>query len=286
MSTAQEVATRLARPGDKVKSFGGNYLVRCPAHADDSPSLSICDGDGGLKVHCFVGCLPRDIYAAIRHKGLKLDSNNVAPEPAKGSGEYERRQHDKAAWLWSRRRPITNTPAERYLRERRRITCPLPQTLAYLPPRKPEYHPAMIGAFALVDEPEPGVVGMPSSVGSVHLTFLRADGTDKADVEKPKKAKIIVGSPGTLPIMLAPPNDLLALAITEGIEDALALHQALGIGALAAGAACFMPELRVPDHLECVTIEMHPDNGRRFAEELANKLHRRGVEVIPREALA
>ena len=186
--SAHQVAAALA--GKPVKSHGGNYLVCCPVHDDKSPSLSLCDGDRGLMVHCFVGCSPGDIYAAIRRRGFKLDQSNVErTEPAKGSSEYQRQQHDKAAWLWSRRRPIEGTIAEKYLRERRRISCPLPQTLAYLPPRKPEYHPAMIGAFALVDEPEPNVVGMPSSVGSVHLTFLKRDGSDKADVEKPRRRR-------------------------------------------------------------------------------------------------
>ena len=224
--------------------------------------------------------LPGDIYAAIRRRGFKLDQSNVeTTEPAKGSSEYQRQQHDKAAWLWSRRRPIEGTIAEKYLRERRRISCPLPQTLAYLPPRKPEYHPAMIGAFALVDEPEPNVVGMPSSVGSVHLTFLKRDGSDKADVEKPQKAKIIVGSPGSSPIVLAPPNDLLGLAITEGIEDALSVHAATGLGAWAAGAAGFMPKLAdaVPSYIEAVTIWAHPDPaGQKGARELAARLRARG----------
>jgi hypothetical protein len=50
----------------------------------------------------------------------------------------------------------------------------------------------------------------------VHLTLLAPDGSGKADVEKPK---LVVGPPGVLPIVLAPVNDLLGLAITEGIEE-------------------------------------------------------------------
>jgi putative DNA primase/helicase len=198
--------------------------------------------------------------------------------------DYEREQHRKARWLWSQRKPISGTPAGRYLREVRAITCPLPPTLGFLPPQKPEQHPAMIAAFALVDEPEPGTLGKPHDVESVHLTLLKPDGGGKADVEKPK---IVIGSPGALPITLAPPNDLLALAVTEGIEDALALHEALGMGAWAAGAACFMPKLAntVPDYIEAVTIEMHPD-ARRYAEELAAELRKRGLEAFLREASA
>ena len=43
--------------------------------------------------------------------------------------------------------------------------------------------------------------------------------------------------------MLAPMNDLLGLAITEGVEDALSIHAATGLGAWAAGAASRLPAL-------------------------------------------
>src|SRR5262249_10103338 len=91
--------------------------------------------------------------------------------------DYETRQAAKAAWLWSQRRPIAGTPAERYLREARGYAGRSPNTLAFLPPAKSEHHPALISAFAICDEPEPGVVGEPGNVTSVHLTLLTPEGT-------------------------------------------------------------------------------------------------------------
>jgi ribosomal protein S11 len=82
---------------------------------------------------------------------------------------------------------------------------------------------------------------------------------------------------------VAPPNDLLGLAITEGIEDALTAHEATGLGAWAAGAAAFMPALAsaVPKWIEAVTIYAHADeSGREAAFRLAAALSRRGVEVF------
>jgi Toprim domain len=274
--SAHQVAAALA--GKPVKSYGGNYLVRCPAHDDASLSLSIRDGDRGLIVHCFVGCTPRDVYAAIRHKGLKLDPNNTAREPTKGTSEYERQQHDKAAWLWSLHKPITNTPAQRYLRARG-ITCPLPATLGFLSARG-EHPPALISAFTIPDEPEPGIVGTPRLVQSVHLTKLKPDGSGKADVQP---NKIIIGSPGSLPIVLAPPNDLLGLCISEGVEDGLTAHKATGLGAWAAGSAGRMPKLAsvIPSYIECVTILAHDDQaGQDGARRLAEALYQRRIEVI------
>jgi hypothetical protein len=114
----------------------------------------------------------------------------------------------------------------------------------------------------------------------VHLTLLRPDGSGKAEIEKPK---LMIGSPGNLPIIIAPPNDLLGLAITEGIEDALSVHQATGLGAWAAGAAGRMPKLAdvIPSYIECVTIYAHDDRaGQEGARGLAAALVERGIETF------
>jgi putative DNA primase/helicase len=195
---------------------------------------------------------------------------------------YEREQHRKAAWLWSRRRPVRATIAETYLRRARGITCALPLTLGFLPAYK-QHAPALIAAFAIPAEPEPGILAAPSNIGAVHLIALKPDGSGKADIEKPKTT---VGRPGGLPIVAAPPNDLLTIAITEGIEDALSLHQALGVGGWAAGSASFMPKLaqHVSDYIETVVIELHPDGGRCQGLELKSRLRARNIEVFVREA--
>jgi Toprim domain len=297
MSAARDIASALG--GRRAQRLAdGSYLVPCPVpshgkgRGDRSPSLRVGDGETRVLVHCFAGCDRLDIIDVLRRRGLIDDQPGKRKdyEPNRdrnhhGNDDRERRepereQHAKATWLWSKRRPIAGSIAERYLREVRRVTCTLPPTLAFLPPSKPEYHPAMISAFAIPDEPEPGVVGRPRDVNSVHLTMLRADGSGKAEVNKPK---IIIGRPLSRPIVLAPPNDLLGLAITEGIEDALSVHEATGLGAWAAGSAGFMPKLadNVPDYIEAVTIYMDADKaGQDGAHELAERLHRRGIEVF------
>jgi hypothetical protein len=63
------------------------------------------------------------------------------------------------------------------------------------------------------------------------------------------------------PIVLAPPNDMLGLAICEGVEDALSIHRATGLGAWAAGGATRFPSLAntVPEYIEAVTVVGHDD---------------------------
>jgi Toprim domain len=267
----------------------GSYLVPCPVPAhgkgrgDRSPSLRIGDGQTRLLVRCYAGCDPRDVLDTIRNRGL-LDNEprkrKQAPmPPPKESNEHKRQQHEKAAWLWSQHKPIIGSIAEKYLRNNREIACALPATLGFLPARKPDQHPALISAFALPDEPEPGILGTPRDIGSIHLTLLKPDGSGKADVESPK---LIVGSPCGLPIVLAPLNDLLGLAITEGIEDGLTAHQMTGLGAWAAGSAGFLPKLAdaVPSYIEAVTIFAHADKaGQDSAHKLAQELRRRGMGV-------
>src|SRR5262249_4815689 len=111
MMTAARIAEKLA--GRRGNPCHGNYLVCCPAHKDDTPSLSLRDGERGLLVNCFAGCTQSDIFVAIRRMDRSLlTPGATAPEPAKGSSEYERRQHDKAGWRWSQRRPFVGSIAE------------------------------------------------------------------------------------------------------------------------------------------------------------------------------
>jgi len=284
---------RSIRIEDEVAKRG----IKLKGGIDQRGPCPVCGGTDRFSINlgkqCFNcrGCgIGGDVIAMVQHidgctfaESVEiLTGDDLRPQSAlsankQTSNTYEADQHRKAAWLWSQRKPITGSIAERYLRSRC-ITC-LPATLGFLPSLKPEHHPTLIAAFAVVDEPEPGVCGKPQNVSAVHLTLLKADGGGKAEVEP---NKIIIGSPRGLPIILAPPNDLMGLAITEGIEDALTAHQATGLGVWAAGSAGFMPKLAgaVPNFIAAVTIFGHPDEaGQDGARRLAVALRKRGVEV-------
>jgi hypothetical protein len=181
----------------------------------------------------------------------------------------------KAKWLWRRRTPIARTIAERYLREVRGIPCHLPTTVGYLPPAKPEHSPALIAAYGIPTEPEPGLLSIPEgAMRAVQLVLLKQDGT-KADG---RPNKITVGLPSGLPIVLAPMNNLLGLAICEGPENALSVHASTGLGTWASGGASFLPKLAaavigLSTLPECVTIFIDPDpDGREHGHALAKAL--------------
>lgn len=60
---------------DGVKGRGSQWMARCPAHPDKTPSLSVRLGnDGRVLLHCHAGCATRDVLAA-----LKLEPSDLFP---------------------------------------------------------------------------------------------------------------------------------------------------------------------------------------------------------------
>ena len=54
---------------------------------------------------------------------------------------------------------------------------------------------------------------------------------------------LTMGTRRGVPMVLAAPNDLLGLAVAEGAEEALTVHQFTGVGAWASGGASRLPAL-------------------------------------------
>jgi hypothetical protein len=200
----------------------------------------------------------------------------------KAAADAKISKQQKARAIWRRRRPIeVDTPPYRYLRNARGYSGPIPSTIGFLPAWR-DFPPAMVAAIGFASEPEPGTLSIDDEdVNAVHITHLLPDGSGKAPTEP---NKIMIGAVRGSPIVLAPPNDLGGLAITEGIEDALSVTEATGLGAWAAGSASFLPALAdaVPEYIECVTVMVHSDpDGIRYSRELVQRLRFRGFEVRP-----
>lgn len=64
--TTPELLSRL----EGVRSRGtGKWSARCPAHQDNSPSLSISEGNKGLLLRCWAGC---ELTAITEKLGLEI----------------------------------------------------------------------------------------------------------------------------------------------------------------------------------------------------------------------
>jgi hypothetical protein len=150
-----------------------------PERRRDQDALTLSDGATGLLAHCKKsGCSFRDIMAAA---GVTSGSYQP-PDPlaaARRRAEEQAEAQKRAALahsLWREALPIAGTVAEAYLRGRA-ITCPLPETLRFAPSCwhvTGRRYPALV---ALVE----GAEGF-----AVHRTYLREDGTGKADGDPPK----------------------------------------------------------------------------------------------------
>jgi hypothetical protein len=63
---AMSLEIMLSRLNKVRKSSNNSWMATCPAHADNSPSLSIKDvGDDKLLLNCLAGCATEDILGAL-----------------------------------------------------------------------------------------------------------------------------------------------------------------------------------------------------------------------------
>ncbi len=310
MTRLQQVARTLGGEvcGNQVRAPG-------PGHSSHDRSLSFkfeAGAPGGFVVNSFAGDDPFKCKDYVREKlGLppwrpsgsspsrKVDGSakaveskrrKLGQEAVERDQDYAARQRLKARSLWKGREPIQGSPAETYLREARRYRGRLPATLGFLPARKRGHHPALIAAFGLPVELEPGSLSIDEEqVQGVLLTLLRPDGTAKAGTGRDK---IMVGPSRGFPIALAPMNDLLGLAIAEGIENAASIHEATGLGAWAAGSASRIPTMAkiVPDHCEFITVAADDDEpGRKAAAAFLEAIATLGIDanvILPTKGAA
>lgn len=280
-----------------VRAMGGDWHgsygnVPAPGHSPRDRSVTIRPHRSNpydVVVNSFAGDDPLAIKDELRRQGYLPERTGrpgrrrpAGPAQEAAGAAFEKgdveRQLRKALWLWRGSQPIAGTLAERYLREVRGIDGELPPTLRFLPAHG-DNPPSMVAGFGLADEPDPGHMRVEASaLRGIHLTRLRPDGLGNA-------GKIMLGRGHTLPIVLAPVNDGLGLAVTEGIEDALTVHMATGLGAWAAGSAGRLPALagHVPAYVECVTVLIDADPaGERFGSLLTERLIARGFDVRAR----
>src|SRR5262249_39347053 len=159
-----DLAEEIARALGGAKKVGNEWVCRCPAHEDRTPSLSLCTADNGkLLLHCFAGCDPLIIFAELRYRGLlpeRDDKSEYHPRPPLKPLPTDPARLPLARGLWRQRLPLAGPLAERSLRETRGCRGPVPCTVGFLPTHR-DYPPALIAAYGLPDEPEPGMLALP-----------------------------------------------------------------------------------------------------------------------------
>ena len=249
-----------------------------PERRKGQSALTLADGNGGrLLAHCKrAGCSFTDILAAagIGAGDYRPPSRaELARREAERQAEAQRRAL-RASFAWKEAVAIEGTPAERYLREARGITCPLPPSLRFHP--EAWHGPTASRHPALVAKVEGG------EGFALHRTFIRADGLCKAQADP---AKMMLGATAGGAVRLTQAQGPLAVA--EGIETALSL----ACGLLRAPATIWaalstsgMRGLRLPPEAGRLTIAPDGDPaGRAAAHALAERAHATGwaVALLP-----
>ena len=113
-------------------------------------------------------------------------------------------------------------------------------------------------------------------------TYLRLDGSGKANVESPKKFLKCVEKLNGSSIRLFEAKPDLPLILSEGIETGLAVHEAMGWPVWACGAANFMECVEIPDYVGTVYIAADLDKsktGQKAAKKLGRRLYTEGKTV-------
>jgi len=268
-------------------------VISCPGpgHSHRDRSLRVWLTDGEISIHSFAGDDPircrdyvRDVLGLPSwdpRQTYKPLTKPFAPARSDVADQDTQRRREVAQALWARAVPCGGSLAETYLRSRGIALDRWPTTLRLLPARPPDHlWPAMVAAYGLPSEPEPGTLMLGSAdVVGVQLTYLRRDGFDKAPIAPAKRS---IGRGHTMPMVLAPITDSLGLVIAEGIEDALSLHIETGLGAWAAGGASRLPGLAavVLPCVEVVTVVVDDDEaGRTGAAALCDGLHARNIST-------
>lgn len=258
--TAKPPSQRLV---DIVGALGGNWsgynaMCRCPAHADETPSLSLRQGDNDILVHCFAGCDPADV---LRELATIIPGKPYAfPDgPSKPFNSTAIARN-----LWSQGRELANTWGEAYCRYRGIVGRH--DDLRYLPRcpkgRKPNtvFEPAL-----LVGVRERG------EIKAVQRIFLRGDGQGYF-------SKLMIGNPQAASWQGRRPGKILALA--EGFESAARFAELHGIPTWSSLGAERLDLVRLPDRIEELIIaEDNDPEGRRASLKAAQTHARDGLTI-------
>jgi putative DNA primase/helicase len=289
MLTAGEIAVAL---GGK-RTGSNSFVVRCPAHEDKSPSLSLSDVDGLVLWHCHAGCTQRDVRDALAGRGLwprPGDAGEPTPRAKPRQAKPRNNEHwDFAGKIWCESVDPRGTLAEQYLRGRGleldddlcgRVLrfhgrCPFGKDEK----DKRVFVPALVVAFRPIrndDETRPPV--------AIHRIGLKPDGS--------KIDKMMLGPVGGAAVKLDADDAVEeGLGICEGIETGLAIRAAGWRPIWALGSAGAIEKFAPVPGIEHLTIfadhdKIDPKTGRppgpAAARECAHVWQAAGCEVVIR----
>lgn len=257
-STAAEIAGRLRL----VRSHRG-WRGTCPCCAS-ADALELRTIEGRVRLTCYYGCPWPDLHRAAGGESFAA----AAPRAARpGPTDAERTASALPIWNGA----VDAHPAlTTYCAARGLSGLERSPALRWRPDvRHPEVRGLLPAMVALIEDVDGRAQG-------VHRTFLRRDGTGKADVLPTKASKGLVAG-GAVRLDPAAPE----LLIAEGIETAAAAGRLLGLPAWSGVSAGNIEHtLALPDLVRRVVIAADPDPvGQRAADGAARRWAGEGRRV-------
>jgi putative DNA primase/helicase len=257
--TRKLLATEIAMMLGKARREGRNWRCCCPLHG--GRSLMLRDGEGGrLLVKCWGGCDSLAVLLELRRRGL-LDAPIFGYAP-RGAGPVCRDDSRTAGALrnWRKASAPTGTIVEIYLASRGIALAEIPPSLRFHPSCPCPKHngnlvPPLPAMVALVEHVAHGVTG-------VHCTYLRQDGSRKAEIPMHQQ-RACFGRVGGGAIRFGIPRPGNWFAVGEGIETTLSIVVTCSMPAWAAISATGIEKLILPPEATHVVICADNDaNGR------------------------
>jgi putative DNA primase/helicase len=258
--------------GGSMRTSGG-FLCCCPAHEDRAPSLSLGYGDHGkILVHCFAGCDPKSVIAALQAHNLwpmqpMLRRPPLVPATKKIIAADLNRT-TTALRIWAVTQSGKKSLVEVYL-ARRGLTVPVPPCLRLHPGLKHPMGgvwPAMVALVTRAVDDDPV---------AILRTFLAQDGMSKASVQP---AKLMLGPCAGAVVRLGGQGH--TLLIGEGIETCLSALQATGSRTWAALSTSGLRGIALPNDERDIIILADADKaGEAAAKDTARRWVREGRRV-------
>lgn len=278
-----------SKAGVKLHRAGNELKACCPFHADRTPSFTIYADE--RRAYCF-GCgwsgdvldFVKQAYGVKLLPAIEMLDGGALREleqqraPAKPKADLRR----VAQRIVDASSPIEGTPAAVYLRSRG-ITIDPPHTLRFARIAPPQIEGNGLVAANGTD-PLPALIAIVTDAAGqlvgLQRTYLTEKGekaaTKPTDTDRKPKVKYSLGNVVGGAIQLGPPS--ASMLVTEGLEDGLTLHQALGRSVWVAAGTSMMPQMTFAPVTRAIVIGADGDDaGEAAAARAAAAFTSRGL---------
>ncbi len=252
---------------DNKNGNGNGFCRQCDAKGDGFRLVGKAMGLNSKRD------FPKILEFVANSIGLKVSSGASKQSTTKTGSSYD------FISIWDQSKPLKESApgiVESYLRNRGIELDYVPECLrfhsslgAFDKDRSLGDHPAMVAA---VTDEIGNIIGL-------HRTYLTPEGT-KAPLGKSTKKVLGSISGGTIRLY---EGSVRTVGIAEGIENSLSVHRATGMDMVAAPSGTVMKNTPFLSTVEEIHIWADLDRsgaGKKFAEELANRLVAEGKKVF------